>query len=388
MNTEISLIKKEGDLYDLIHRKGKVLELYHDDLLGFGELKFMLFDPKTNHIREIDPEVHKADFVHIHVCFKPCNDVFYAVVENTADDTVRVIVYVYEISSGQTLEFCSLTEDRDVLTGKKRIHVFILTKTQVLIQTESVNTDETAKLMGTIVFTQTLYDTGTGESIPIIEENLINNGINMIAPLNETDVLIKTGYSALEDSRLGLGSDKDALIESIYITSMAKFTGDIALRKKNIDMQLIVSAYQDRYILRPEVKDDFIVFNIVDIERRESDCVFYNYVTGEKTIGKNTEIDLEDIRLAYVVANTPYIRKNLETSCEFVNMKTLENDISFYEEDFVDVCGDLFITAKRNRRSQSMRVYQYPHMDILLDERCRYVAGIREEDAYYLYIEK
>lgn len=387
MNTGINLIKKEGDLYDLISREDKILELYHYEIDGCGALQFLFYDPKENRVTEIAPEIRKSDRVGIHVSYKPVYDVYFASTEEK-EESALVTLYAYEIATGETREICSLNESKDVLTGEKRIRFYLLSKTQVLIQTEASLHDESVKRMGSILFTQALYNTETQTAIDIVEENLINNGINMITTLNDTDILIKTGFSPLEDSRLAPGSEADALIESIFITSMAKFTGDIMLKKKNFDMKLLVSTYLDRFILRPEVKDDFIVYNVVDINALESDCVFYNYVTGEKTTGKNTEIDPEDMRLAYVVANTPYVRKYLESSCEFVNMKTVENDISFYEEDFIDVCGDLFITSKRHRRGQNMRVYKYPHMDILLDERCRYIAGIRKENEYYLYVEK
>lgn len=387
MNTGINIIKKEGDLFDLISRDDKILELYHYEIDGSGALQFLFYDPKENRVTEIAPEIRKSDRVGIHVSYKPVYDVYFASIEEK-EEGVLVNLYAYEIATGETKEICSLNETKDVLTGEKRIRFYLLSKTLILIQTEASLQDEAVKRMGSILFTQALYNTETQTAIDIVEENLINNGINMITTLNETDILIKTGFSPLEDSRLAPGSEADALIESIYITSMAKFTGDITLQKKNYDMQLLVSTYLDRFILRPEVKDDFIVYNVVDINALESDCVFYNYVTGEKTTGKNTEIDPEDMRLAYVVANTPYVRKYLESSCEFVNMKTVENDISFYDEDFIDVCGDLFITSKRHRRGQNMRVYKYPHMDILLDERCRYIAGIRKENEYYLYVEK
>jgi hypothetical protein len=69
-----------------------------------------------------------------------------------------------------------------------------------------------------------------------------------------------------------------------------------------------------------------ILYTVVNVNDRESDCIFYNYVTGEKLTAKNADIDLQDMWVAYVINNTPYVRKYIENSCEFVNLSTAEND--------------------------------------------------------------
>lgn len=385
MDIKINLIKKHGDLYDLIVRENNILELYHRETNGPSELFFCVYDPKRNTITEIEPETKKAAFINIHVSFKPCKDVYYGVCYEREDGTVDIDILAYDLSEKSSRVLCSINETLDVLSGQKRIKVFILSPTQLLIQTEIVDIQGAASLMGNILFSQALYDTETDTPIEIIEENLKNNGINSIVPLNETEIMIKTGFSFLEDSRLSYGSEKDALIESVYTTSISKFTADIALKLTNIDMNLLTSTYFDKYILKPEVKHDYILYTVVNVNDRESDCIFYNYVTGEKLTAKNADIDLQDLRVAYVINNIPYVRKYIDNSCEFVNLSTAENDISFYDEDFVDVLGNLFITYRRHGRRNHMRIYKYPHMDLIAEENCNYTAGITHDNNYYIY---
>ena len=379
MDIKINLIKNHGALYDLIVRENKILELYHRETNGPSELFFCVYDPKRNTITEIEPEIKKAAFIDIHVSFKPCRDVYYGVCYEREDGSVDIDILAYDLSEKTSRVLCSLNETPDVLSGQKRIKVFLLSPTQLLIQTEIVDIQGADSLMGNILFTET--DT----PIEIIEENLKNNGINSIVPLNETEIMIKTGFSFLEDSRLSFGSEKDALIESVYTTSISKFTADIALKLTNIDMNLLTSTYFDKYILKPEVKDDYILYTVVNVNDRESDCIFYNYVTGEKLTAKNSDVDLQDMRVAYVINNTPYVRKYIDNSCEFVNLSTAENDISFYDEDFVDVLGNLFITYRRHGRRNHMRIYKYPHMDLVTEENCSYTAGITHDSNYYIY---
>ncbi len=388
MNININLIKKQGDLYDLIVRDNKILEMYLREVSGPTELSFSIYDPKTNTVTEIEPETKKAAFVNIHVSYLPCNEIYYAVYTEREDTSVDIDILAYDLDEKESRFLCSFNETPDVLTGQKRVRIFILSKTQLLIQTEIVDIQGSANLMGNIIFSQALYDTETDIPIEIIEENLNNNGINAIVPLNESEIMIKTGFSFLEDSRLAYGSENDALIESVYTTSIAKFTADIALKLTNIDMNLLTSTYFEKYILKPEVKDDFILYTVVNVEERESECIFYNYLTGEKIIGKNNDIDLQDLRVAYVINNTPYVRKYIENSCEFVNLLTAENDISFYEEDFVDVCGNMFVTYRRHGKRNHLRMYKYPHMDLVLEEKCDYYAGITIDNDYFIYTER
>ncbi|MBR3245220.1 MAG: hypothetical protein IKF90_21425 [Parasporobacterium sp.] len=388
MNININLIKKQGDLYDLIVRENKIIELYHKDGDASGELIFCVFEPSSNTLREIEPEVKKADFVHFHISYQPCSEVYYAVSKENDDETVDIEIYSYSLIENESRLLCSLKETSDVLYGQKRVRAFVLSKTQIFIQTEVVNASAAKKLMGNIVFSQALYDSETHTAVEVVEENLKNNGINSIIPLNDSEVMIKTGTSFLEDSRLTYGSEKDALIESVYITTIAKFTADIALKLKNIDMKLLTSTYFEKYILKPEVKDDYIAYNVVDVDNKESDCVFYNFISGEKITCKNSDISLNDLRLAYVIDNIPYVRRYINNSCEFINMNTAENDISFYDEDFVDVCGNLFITSRQHGRKTHMRVYKYPHMDVILEETCGYIAGIMHDNNYYIYVDR
>ena len=388
MDININIIKKQGDLFDLIIRNNQILEMYHRDGAGHGELFYNLYNPIKNTISEIEPSVSKTDLVILYVSYMPCSNAYYATIDPKDNGSLDINIYAYDFDHQKSELMCSFRESEDVLTGKKRIRVFVLSPTQLLIQTELLDMHGADALMGNILFSQTLYDISTNTPIEITEENLNNNGINSIVPLNENEIMIKTGFSFLEDSRLTYGSEKDALIESVYTTTNAKFTADIALRKNNIDMNLLTSTYYDKYILKPEVKDDYIVYNIVDVKNHESDCIFYNFVTGEMLRGKNSDLDSADMRIAYIVDNTPYVRKYIENSCEFVNLSTAENDISFYDEDFVDICGDLFITTRRHGRRNHMRVYRYPHMDLLLEEKCNYIAGISQDNNYYLYIDK
>lgn len=383
----INILQKNGDLYDLSWKGTHILEIYHVDHKPADLLKLCVYDPATNTLEEIQPNVQKVAFVKINVSYKPCVEVYYATYRETEDRKIEIHLLAYHLKTKKIRLVCSFTESRSVLTSQKIIRAFILSPSDVLIQTEIVNKKESSNLMGSIVFTQTLYSADLSSPLPVMEENFNNNGINAIIPMNESEILVKTGFSFLEDSRLSVASKNDALIESVYRTTSQKLIGDMKLSLGNIDMYLITTAYFDKYILRPEVIDQFIVFNTVDVASKTSESLFINYVTDEKFTVQNNDIDLTDLRVAYVINNDPYIRRTKGGKSDFVNVRTAENDISFVDDTFITVLGKLFVLEAKNKHHTNLKLYNYPKMDIVLDAKYSYIAGIHNKDQYYLYTE-
>ena len=212
----INILKKNGDLYDLSWKKDQILEIYHIDHKPADLLKLCVYDPAANSLEEIHPEQSKVAFININVSYKPCEEVYYATYQETEEQMLDIKLLAYHLKTKKTRVVCSFKESRSVLTSQKIIRAFILSPSDVLIQTEVVNKKESSNLMGSIVFTQTMYSADLPAPLPVIEENFNNNGINAILPMNESEILVKTGFSFLEDSRLSVASKNDALIELYY----------------------------------------------------------------------------------------------------------------------------------------------------------------------------
>ena len=173
---------------------------------------FVVYDPKRNTVREIEPNTSKADFIEIQVSYIPCRQVYYAVCDSGKSRSVSIKIVAYDLHSEESRVLYSFDETPDVMTGQKRVRIFVLSPTQLLIQTEMVATRPAKSLMGNIIFSQIYYNTETDTTIRIVEENLNNNGIHSIIPLNETEV--RRPDFLLEDSRLCM-MEKDAFIESV-----------------------------------------------------------------------------------------------------------------------------------------------------------------------------
>lgn len=381
----ISIIKSQSSLYDLSFRDNHILEVYHvyKDKIDFLEMK--LYNPVDNSVKDICPDVKKAGFIDIRVAYKNVHLVYFVTFDIMDSSTIRAQLIGYD-PIDDISNVCAVFEiDKKVLTGDMLVKVFILSEDTFILQTEIVKDYKSDILMGTIEFNQWLFTIDSNEPIKIVEENLKNNGISTIEFINDTDIMIKTGFSFLEDVRLKYNSENEALIESVYVTSFSKFISDIGLNLSNIDMELLHSVYFEKYILLPEVKDDYIFYNIVDFKNKSLECIFYNFKSKEFITATQKDVSLNDLRLSYVVDNTPYIRINTTDSVEFINLLTGENDISFYDEVFIDTLGKLFITSKFYGKKSYLRLYNYPKMDGHFDEKCQYISGIYKDSNYYIY---
>lgn len=382
---DINVIKSKRNLFDLSIRDNCVLEIYHVNIDKIDFLKMQIYNPADNTIKEICKDIKKAGFIDIRVAYKAKNFIYFTTFDILDADNIRIQLIAYDFKDDISYFKASFDLDKRVLTGEINVKVFILSEDSFILQTEVVKDYKSDLLMGTIDFKQWLYAPEYPEPVYIAEENLKNNGINSIEFLNDTDIMIKTGFSFLEDVRLKYNSENEALIESVYITTYSKFIADLGLQLTNIDMELLNSTYFDKYILLPEVKDDYIFYNIVDFENKSSECIFYNFKTKESLSVKQKDVSLNDLRRAYVVDNTPYIRINTPETVEFINMLTGENDISFYDEVFNDTVGKLFITSKIFGKKSYLKIYNYPKMDCNYDEKGQYIAGVFSGSKYYIY---
>ena len=89
----------------------------------------------------------------------------------------------------------------------------------------------------------------------------------------------------------------------------------------------------------------------------------------------------------YVINNDPYVRRTTNGISEFMNVRTAENDISFMDDTFLAVLGKLFVLESKKGKHTYMKLYNYPKMDVVLNAKYTFVAGICNKDNYYIYTE-
>ena len=288
----ITIIKSEEPLNSVGVCGEKILETHNIEETGLYDLG--LFYPEDNSYRIICPDVKKFNTIPVLNCIWNSEDVFFASVKQNENDMFSVILYVY---SGETGEYESLLEipfDRQILNEKVTVRFFVISPDYVIVQTEKKIDDNTGDLMGNIEFSLSLCNIATGENVEISDLNLINNGINTIVPVSENYIMLKTGFSAYNDPRINCDNENEALIESVYYSTLSMFIGSLKRENTTVGYKMLGTAYYKNYIVDPQVKDDYIFFTIFDREKNVSETVFYNCVTDETIRCVNEDASQED----------------------------------------------------------------------------------------------
>ena len=379
----ITLVSKQNNLIRVFPVRDRIIEYYQDparkDLYDI-----MVYDPVHNTCYEAAPGIRKSEYIDISNCIWDSCDLFFAACEVSEDGNLTVSIYRHNTDTAQTTLICSFIKNREILNEDKRVKLFILNETTILMQTETRYKTISETRMGSIAFSLSLYHLDTGTETPVTESNLKNNGINCIIPVSDTRIMVKTGYSYLEDDRLDSSNESEAFIESVYVTTVAKLVADITLARNALDMPLIDSAYLDSHITRPFITDDILHYSIVDMKNQNMKCVFYHINTEERTDYVVLGFDPEDINITYVIGGTPYVRKTAETSVSFLNLQLGETDVSFFHETFLDTIGNILIT-ETSAKHPKMRIYSYPKLKLLAQEDREYMFSCMLHGDCYVY---
>jgi len=382
----IRLIKTKKNIINVYPVGDRIMELSYrkvGDSVFYG---LSLYDPDKNTIQEIVSNIHEDCWIPIQNCIWESGDHYYAIYDGK-EDNGSITVYKYCTADGSVKVFYSIPDKFPMPSEDSQIRLFVITEDQIIIQTELKRAKKTEKLMGNIEFFQVLCNVTTGERTEVKDLNLINNGINTIIPVSSTDIMLKTGFSHLEDQRIEQDSEAEALIESVYFGSLSMFISSFR-DKTTIGYKLLGTAYFNKCIVSPGAQDDYIYFTVIDPGDKSSETVFYDHVNDETFRCLQEDVDKDNLSRAYVIGNVPYMRSSSPELNVFFNVKTKENEGIFYDEQFAAVVGKLlvFTSTKHNRRST--RLYLLQGSRHVLEEHGRYLNGCCINDDHYIYIFK
>ena len=217
---DISLISYKENLYNIAVIGDYIAEYYHD-MSNRNLYHIQLYNPAKNLVREILPNQKKSDVVEIINCIWNSQDIYFASYTQLDDERIEFSIIKYVIKSDTQTTICTFVDNRAVLDQSKRVKVFILTETTILLQGEIQRSEASENMIGNIEFSLSLYNVETYKETSVTETNFLNNGIDIIVPISENKIMIKTGYSYLEDDRLNPTYKDEAFIESVQITTAA-----------------------------------------------------------------------------------------------------------------------------------------------------------------------
>ena len=382
----INFIRKNNNMTGADCIGENVLEVYRTNRRVRSFYTALNYNPKKNTVAEISPEIKKFDMISVYNCIYNSESFYFATYKRLEDNRILLSVFRYSFDDMQSRKVLEFKKNPDVFEKRNKIKIFILNPLNILVQEEIFTPEDADYLMGIITFELTLYNTESKEGMPVEIPDLKNNGIDNIIPVNDKNLMVKTGYSFIEDPRLSRLSEKEALIESIYFTAAAQFIADLSMNTGTGNMELIETAYFDKCLVSPKVKDGFIYYTAVDVINECTDMNFFNSGTFERYKYRIMEDDRGEKNTPMVICSTPYVLTREDGREYFLNLIKGSRDMAFTDEKCICALGDLLLFGKVRRNREFLRIYSYPRLKLLCEQQCTFSAGCYKDENYYIYI--
>lgn len=364
---------------------------------NINKMIYNIYDLEKNIKFEILPRIEKYNLGEI-ISVSIASDFvyFFNVYENEDTQSVSIIRYNYKSTKMECI--FTMDEDIDAYPEAKRLKVFVLNDMYLLIQHEYQRNNLSETYAGFFDFEIELYNIKDGNKYQVVDENLVNNGIDNMISIGENLCVAKTGFSMLPDNRYNELTEDEASLEKISFVNIGQLVSDMLIHKTDIVIDTFEQAFYKNTIPYIRKIGDYIIYSKVNIENREEEITFYNYITKEtrNCINKNV-IRCLDLANPCVILEEPYIYIKREHAIDFLNLNTSKVSISFDDDlSFMGICNDTFIFKGMGKKGiwkknkECYEIYSYPQKNLLLreyDELLGFI-GVKNEkqDNIYLFI--
>ncbi len=363
------------------------------------KLIYNIYDFEKNIRYEILPRIEKhklgeiinvsvvSDFVYFFNVYEK---------ENEEKQSISIIRYNYKTTKMECI--LTLEDEIEEYIRFKRLKVFVLNDLYLLVQQEYLRANLSESYAGFFDFEIDLYSIKDGRKYPVVDENLVNNGIDNMISIGENLCVAKTGFSVLPDNRYNELTEDEASLEKISFVNISQLVSDMLIHKTDIVIDTFEQAFYKNTIPYIKKEGNFIIYSKVNIDKKEEEVTFYNYITKEtkNCINKNV-IRCFDLANPCVIADEPFIYIKREHTIDFLNLNTSKVTISFQDNlSFMGICNNTFIFKgvcqkglwKKNKIC--FEIYSYPQKNLLLREYEELLGfiGVRSktQDNIYLFI--
>lgn len=383
---DIKILKNKG------HFDGKVVDTNliferEKDSSTFENLhvmKYYLHNLDSNERQELLPQSLKYNCAKIYNLTYPIQAVYFTTSCKMEDGSMKIDLVRYELETGEGTVLYSIQEELEKINTEVSYRFFILNDTYLLIQKAKRKYTNAGNYYGFFEFELSLYNSKEKQLYPVLDENLLQNGIEWMQVLSETILVMKTGFNLLDENRYQVMEQEDVSIESISILNKGQMISDLIMEKDALDMETIERSYYEMTIPYVKVSGDYLIYSKVDNVKQEEEVIFYNWKTTQKSncINKNVVRKL-DLAKAYIIGNHPFISVDKQSGTEFLNLDTNKIEITLEEDQKLEtVKNDFFVVSKSVKKPLFLKevtelsVYKYPSMTLLHTEKGEYADAI------------
>jgi len=353
-----------------------------------------LYDLRRNHKEEILTKYRKIAVGDIFDCEYQSNKIYFHSYEKDGDHLV-IFLHRYDYYTDTVETIYHYVEDFSLFPHQVKIQFFVLNDSHLLIQKAHLRSNLSESYHDYLDFEQTLYHIKEKREVRVIDENFANNGIAYIEAISPTEIMIKTGFSLIEDKRYEKLEPFEMSVESIGIANTARIVSDLYLTQNNLIITMIEQAFQTKTFANYYVKAPYLVYSTVNFESYEETVVFYNYETRE-VVCSYINHDITDATMlakTHVIAGSPYIQLDSEDGVDLYELLEPQNSIHIPQEEKLIGSFDDYILIETSKKAllggkeqKRVRIQKIPE-DVLHTEKGTYIGALADKDNLYLFVQ-
>lgn len=393
---DIKILKNCENYKNILLNNNLVLEMIEteSEFDGIKKTKYIIFDTENNTRKEILPQINKHNLGIIKNVSINSNYIYFFNCSKIKGDKVQINLLRYNFINGNSENMFSFEDDITIYSVAKRMKIFVLNDFYLIVQHESLKTNKKETYSGFFEFRSFLYNYKEQQFFSIVDENIISNGIEDMIPISESQCVMKTGFSLLEDNRY-MELDKDEVsVEAVSFVNIGQLISDILIMQKNITIDSIEQSYYNKTIPYIELKEGYLIYSVLDNIERSEKVIFYNLSTKETVncINKNV-FKYSDLARHFIIGGEPYICISKNRGTEFVNLKKAKLEFKFGSELRLEsVINNVFILSGISEKSLLRKaspffeVYGYPQQNVILHEKGECFEYMGCDDKLYLFV--
>lgn len=393
---DIKILKNCENYKNILIGNNLVLEMVEteSEFAGIRKIRYIIFDTENNTRKEMLPYIDKHNLGIIKNVSVSSDYIYFFNCSKIKGDKVHINLLRYNFITEQVESMFAFEDDITIYSVAKRMKVFVLNDFYLIVQHESLKTNKSETYSGFFEFRSFLYNYKEQQFYSIVDENITANGIDDMIPISESQCVMKTGFSLLEDDRYTELEKDEVSVEAVSFVNIGQLISDILIMQKNITIDSIEQAYYNKTIPYVEMKDGYLIYSVVDNIEKSEEIIFYNLTTKETVncINKNV-FRCSDLARHFIIGGEPYICISKDKGTEFVNLKKAKLEFKFGSElKLESVINNVFILSGISEKSLLRKaapffeVYGYPQQNVILHEKGECFEYMGCDDKLYLFV--
>lgn len=380
----------QSEYFNGVHLKDDIIlekEYEESPFKNLKKVRMYIYHLEDNVRKEILPRNDKVDVFQIYDCTYQSDYIYFTEYDDQYDGTYAFNIVKYNYVDETWHKIISLKDDMAYYPYHKQIKIFVMDDSNLIIQRAVRRRNLQDNYDGFFDFSTILFNFVENRQIPIVDENLILNGIDYIIPYAENTCIMKTGFSLLKDNLHDLLSKEEASVESLIYVNIQQFISDLLLEQSSMVMQTLDQAYFDDTIVNARVVNDYLIYSKINFETLEETVIFHNIATKENIQCINQNIDDESkLAKTFIIEGVPHVRLDKEEKTEFINLETKEISVSFDKEFEIVFINNNVIVSKQSKKSffggykDYVNIHKYPSTEVVLQEKGTYLGAIASND--------